>query len=100
VPIENRNLLLAVELRLRIECLSRQIVNYVLVCAVSRESRLKDSMRNLYLSRSKYPDLQGAVHVAVSLLEEVNFVPIRRMGNLPTVSLLRLKWPCPIEDSV
>jgi hypothetical protein len=49
VPIENRDLLLAVELRLRIECLSRQIVNYVLVCAVSRESRVEGFNAELIL---------------------------------------------------
>ena len=86
--IGTRDLLLLVELRLRIECPSRELVNYVLVYAYLVKVGLKVSMWNLYSSRNKYPDLQGAVSAAVSLLEEVNFAPIRRMGNLLTDSLL------------
>ena len=38
--METRDLLLIVELRLRIGCSSRQHVNYVLAFAVSHESRV------------------------------------------------------------
>ena len=57
VLIETRDLLLIIELRLWIGCSSRQHVSYVLVCAVSHESRFGGFDAELVPSRSKYPAL-------------------------------------------
>jgi hypothetical protein len=73
---ETRDLLLIIEIRLRIGGSSRQHVNYILVCAVSHESRVGGFKVELVLvPKQSNPALQGAASVAASLLEQANFVP-------------------------
>ena len=58
--IETRDLLLVVELRLRIGYPSRKLVNFVLVCTVSRESRVEGFNVKLVLVPKKVSRSTGS----------------------------------------